>query len=221
MGKKSIAMEVKLGGIFGGIAGIAIIAEMILGGFSAEVIAGGVKDIAGTMVAVLVLIAAWLALHPIKDKSFKFEERLDERLNQWQRDHDNMIFVKDDKRDLYMKTDISNFFAGGQSKAAGRFVKVETKEKVVLTFSLNRSLLVGHGEDETKGNQIVDDIGKQIFSYAKGIFSNDADIQYEKSKANLVFTMKSVPESDYEMEKMMEMLNTMYQAFLVCASTKK
>lgn len=69
---RKIEKETLFGGIFGGIAIVAIIAEMILGGFSAEAIAGGIKDIAGTIVAVLVFI---FAVRQFKKKNVKgFDE---------------------------------------------------------------------------------------------------------------------------------------------------
>ena len=69
---KNMERETLFGGIFGGIAIVAIIVEMILGGFFAEAIAGGVKDIAGTIVAVLVFI---FAVKQFKKKNVKgFDE---------------------------------------------------------------------------------------------------------------------------------------------------
>lgn len=221
MQKKKIDFEVLIGGAFGVIAILAIVAEMIIGGFTAEVIAGGVKDIAGTIVAVLVLIATWLALHPKKEKHFVFEEQIVNRLEQWQLKHSNMILFKEDKMDLYMKTDIANFYEGGQSNAAGRFVKIEIVEQVKLAFSMNKSLFVGHGEDENVSKMTMERLGKSIFSYAKALCSDVADISYDKSKNNIVFILKQYPESEAEVDKIIEILNVMYQAFLVGASTRK
>lgn len=221
MEKKKIDFEILIGGAFGIIAIIAIIAEMSIGGFSAEAIAGGIKDIAGTIVAVLVLIATWIALHPKKEKHFVFEEQIVKRLEQWQLEHANMILFKEDKMDLYMKTDIANFFEGGQSNAAGRFVKIELAEFVKLTFSMNKSLFVGHGEDENISKMTMERLGNSIFTYAKTLCSNEADISYDKSKNNIVFIVKKHPESEAELDKIIEMLNVMYQAFLVGASTRK
>jgi hypothetical protein len=65
---KRIDFETKLGGIFGIIALIAIIYEASLGGFTPEVTAAAVKDIAGTLVAVLVLVVAVRKIRPGKSK---------------------------------------------------------------------------------------------------------------------------------------------------------
>ncbi len=69
---KKYEQETLFGGIFGGIAIVAVMIEMILGGFSAEAIVGGIKDIAGTIVAVLVFI---FAVRQFKKKNVKgFDE---------------------------------------------------------------------------------------------------------------------------------------------------
>lgn len=60
---KKLDTETKQGGIFGLIAIIAILAEMVIGGISPETIVAAVKDTAGTVVSVMVFyIAVKLAL---------------------------------------------------------------------------------------------------------------------------------------------------------------
>ena len=55
---KRLDKEVLWGGIFGLIAIVAILAEMFLNGISAESIVAAVKDIAGTIIAVMVFMVA-------------------------------------------------------------------------------------------------------------------------------------------------------------------
>ena len=55
---KRIDKEILFGGIFGIIAIVAAIGEMIANGVSAATVLGSVKDIAGTLVAVMVFIIA-------------------------------------------------------------------------------------------------------------------------------------------------------------------
>jgi len=218
--KNKIDFEVKLGGICGGIAIVAIIAEMIINGMTAGAIVGGIKDIAGTIVAVLVLVSAWVALHPKKDKNFDFNKHLENRLNQWKSDHKNMISSEDNVYDLYMKTDIANFFSEGTTNKKGRFVLIQLNDKMTLTFSLNKGLFVGTGTDDNWKVQ-VDNIGQMMRTYAHGIYEECADIKYDKSSKNIVFSLKKEATTEQDVDMIIEMLNTMYQAFLVCASTKK
>lgn len=51
-----IGYETVFGGLFGIVAIIAIIAEMAIGGFDSASVAGGIKDIASTIVIVMVFI---------------------------------------------------------------------------------------------------------------------------------------------------------------------
>ena len=55
---KKIDKEILFGGIFGIIAIVAAVGEMIANGVSAATVLGAVKDIAGTLVAVMVSIIA-------------------------------------------------------------------------------------------------------------------------------------------------------------------
>lgn len=67
---KKIDSEVLLGGIFGAIAIVAILIEMLLGDFEAAAVAGGIKDIAGTVVGVMVFAIAAKAIFKKEDTSF-------------------------------------------------------------------------------------------------------------------------------------------------------
>lgn len=51
-GVKNIDFETKLRGLFGIIAGIAILVEEVISGYDSGTIAGGIKDFAGTRVIV-------------------------------------------------------------------------------------------------------------------------------------------------------------------------
>ena len=67
---KRLDREVLWGGIFGLIAVLAIIAEMIIGKFDGASIAGGIKDVAGTIVAVMIFIFAAKTIFKKEDASF-------------------------------------------------------------------------------------------------------------------------------------------------------
>ncbi|MDO4203598.1 MAG: hypothetical protein Q4D07_03735 [Selenomonadaceae bacterium] len=220
MENNRIDFEVKLGGICGAVAVVAIIIEVFLKGGNVESIVGGIKDIAGTIVGVLVLVSAWMALHPKKSENFDFEKELEQRLSLWQEEHKNMISYDESIYDLYMKTDITNFFEEGTSNKKGRFVLIQLADITTVTFSLNKGLFIGTGADDTWKEQL-DNIGQMMRTYVYGIYQDFAEIKYDKSKKNIVATLKAKPNTETELNKIIEMLNTMYQAFLVCASTKK
>jgi hypothetical protein len=62
-----IDAETKIGGFFGLIAFVAILVEMSALNFSAEAVSGGIKDMAATMVAIMVLVVAVRKLRPRKE----------------------------------------------------------------------------------------------------------------------------------------------------------
>ena len=64
--------ETKYAGMFGIVAIVAIVFEMALGNFESASIAGGIKDIAGTIIDVVMLIVAISALRPKKEKNEGF-----------------------------------------------------------------------------------------------------------------------------------------------------
>ena len=63
-------IEKVIGGILGAVAIIGAIVEMILGGFSAESIVAAIKDISGTLIVVVLLVAFVKSL-PKKPKNFR------------------------------------------------------------------------------------------------------------------------------------------------------
>jgi len=214
--------EIIFGAIFGTIAIIAIICEMAFGGFSKEAIAGGVKDISGTVVAVLVFLSAWIALHPRKGKTFDFENELLNSLRLWKVEHNNLIFFKDEENplDIYMKTNIENYFESGHQEYPGRFVLITLEDKIKLSFSLNRSLLVGHSVDDAIYKETANRVVSQMTTYANGIYGKEATIK-STSNYNIEFVMKNNEKNEYELDRIMAIINTMYQSFLVVASTNR
>ena len=92
-----IEIETLLGGSFGAIAIIAIIVEMALAGFDAAANAGGLKDIAGTVVTVMVFIFAAKALFQKEDTSFNavFEKEMKIEVSMVLADFIEALFVYD------------------------------------------------------------------------------------------------------------------------------
>ena len=76
-----IGIETAFAGLFGLIAIIAVFFEMAIAGFDSASIAGGVKDIAGTIIAVVMLIIAIRALAPKKKIVGGFEETFNKEMD--------------------------------------------------------------------------------------------------------------------------------------------
>lgn len=78
---EQIGVETVFAGLFGLIAIVAVFFEMAIAEFDAASIAGGVKDIAGTIIAVVMLIIAIRALAPKKKIEGGFEESFSKEMN--------------------------------------------------------------------------------------------------------------------------------------------
>ncbi|MBQ7100497.1 MAG: hypothetical protein IJN81_02610 [Clostridia bacterium] len=74
------SLEKVVGGIFGVIAVIAIAYEMYLGGFDKSAITGGIKDLAGTLITIVMLFVAINALKPKKKKQEDFDSVMEEEM---------------------------------------------------------------------------------------------------------------------------------------------
>ena len=130
-----INAETLFGGIFSIISIIAAIIEMALNKYETVFIAGAIKDIAATMLAVMLLFLVFKNFY--KKKIDNFEERLENKLKQWEEDNKTVIVKSDpDKAGFYgydMFTDMNNFYKGSNfSKNSGWFVRFrlpEIKEK--------------------------------------------------------------------------------------------
>lgn len=77
------------GSLFGIVAIVAAIVEMILGGFSIESVVAGIKDIAGTAIVIFVMIA-FLRNLPKKEKNLA--EKLEKDVEDWGIDNAPLIF---------------------------------------------------------------------------------------------------------------------------------
>lgn len=73
--------ETLFGGIFGIIAIVAIIIEMILTGVSTESVTAAIKDIAGTLITIVMLFVAINALKPKKKKQEDFDVVFETKMN--------------------------------------------------------------------------------------------------------------------------------------------
>lgn len=76
-----IGTETAFGGFFGIIAIVAVFFEMAVAGFDAASVAGGIKDIAGTVITVVMLITAIRALKPRKKAATGFDEKFNEEMD--------------------------------------------------------------------------------------------------------------------------------------------
>ena len=226
------------GGIFGAVAILAAITELFCGGINAASIAATIKDIFGTLVVIIVFIAVIKEKLP---KSMMLHEKIKLAVEEWQNDNSNMI-VRKPKNDklvdsietysLDMKTNVKDFYTQtGATHNTGLFVRMPqfTEENyktgnVNLHFYLNKgTFFAGDPDDES--------LIKLFYEYANRFTTIVNEKHGRFASANAVNPKEilvtiSNPESnliidDEYVDNFMDVLNTMYTAYLVSARISK
>lgn len=222
------------GGVFGVVAVLAAIAEMVTNGISASSVFGMIKDVAGTLVVVVVMVAVARLLVP-KKASRSFEERLQKALEDWKNTNSNMI-VKNDTMDgksksdvagryygLGMKTDMNDFYNEvSMTTQAGWFVRIPiirrenyNHENIEINFHLNKETFFGRGPnisgDELNhkfnelSNKFSEYINRRFVGYAKAASKNDT----------IKVLIQNPVINDEDISRLVDLINTTYTAFLV------
>lgn len=232
MKNRRLGTETILGGVFGIIAVVAACLEMQANGFSTATILGGIKDIAGTMVAVMVFLIAIRSLIPKKER-MTFEEKLIGALSDWQQSNSTLIVksTDDEKTRKYgfsMRTDIKDFYnANPVTKNVGWFVRLPLiakenyqKDRFNIVFHLNKGTFF---EGVSKGDEDL----KQAFKELGSMFSNFINRLYNKNdfanatpKDEEIFVNIQPITSDDDIRTLVNLLNSMFQAYLASANIK-
>lgn len=138
------ALEKIGGGLFGVIAISATIAELILGGVDAASIAGAVKDISGTLIVVMVLLAALKQFLPKKSTDFKgvFEAEMDKVITKYK----PLIEKDTTKEGRYNIADKMDVLYNNSSSTFHWLFDFNYKNE--LTFIVSKTLFMGRSKED-------------------------------------------------------------------------
>lgn len=227
------------GGTFGVIAVIAAIGEMVAAGINTATALGAVKDVFGTLVVVVVMVAV-VRLLSTKKLSQSFEERLTSALTEWINEHSNMIvrtskMPKGHENDfgMSMTTDINRFYnneilKSDNGNGVGRFMRLtEIDEKnyssndVEIDFFINAQTYCNSSDESKIENELME-IGRNLASYMKGSFSNvrigePKRIDDRTFTISIQFIKPIVTEDGDNINLIINVIDRMYQAMLVSA----
>lgn len=226
-------IETFIGGACGVVAIIAAVVEYILGDNGA--IAGMLKDIFGTLVVVVILIAAMP-----KRKKFSFEEKLAAALDEWANANSNMI-VRNDAMDgkgkndtvapyygMGMKTDMNDFYRDvSMTRQAGWFVRLPVirkenynKENIRINFHLNKETFFGKGSELT-GDELKAEFDKLSNLFAQFISRKFAGYASAAGKNDMLMVeIKQPIKTEKDIERLIDLINTAYSAYLVSSHIK-
>lgn len=138
------ALEKIGGGLLGAVAIVAAIAELILGGVDASSIAGAIKDIAGTLIVVMVLLAALKHLVPKKAKNFEeaFENEMVKVLLKYK-----PIIAKDSSKDG--RYNIASRIDAIYDNNTGEFHTLfDFNYKNEIIFVVSKTLFMGRSKED-------------------------------------------------------------------------
>lgn len=226
--KDDDAIEKIIGGIFGVIAIAAIIVEMSIGGYSSDAVAGGIKDIASTLITVVMLIVAIKALRPKKEEPFSFEDELKSRLSSFVAENGRMLKVKDTEEgnqnyyELYMETDFNAYFGEKTTLRAGWFMRIPPvseklygAEGVKMSFHLNQGTFFGHNKPENEADAYTV-IGDKI----KSLIIRETEettliCQYNKTKKEIEIEFKKPLTTKEDIDMLVGLIRKIYNSYLV------
>ena len=225
MKHKRLGTETISGGIFGIIAVIFAVLEMQANGLSAASIFGGIKDIAGTMVAVMVFLIAIRSLIPQKEK-LTFEEKVHVALSDWQKSNSTLIVksTDDNKTNQYgfsMRTDIRDFYrANPITKNVGWFVRMPLvsrenyqSQEFDIVFHLNKgTFFEGVAKSDAELKQAYSKLGDMFSGLINSLYTGFAVAGSRFDE--LIVKIKPVI-SDDDIRTFINLLNSMFQAVFV------
>ena len=177
--KKLLEKTDLLAGIFAIIAAIAIICEVGFGGFTKESIVGGIKDITGIVVDVLVLIvAASVFVH----KPLNFKEKFNIAIDKI-KDKYAPLLIEDKKEGVIRYKIASNadalFINSGKNPE--RIFELSENKPEEICFYINKSFFGQNGDDDFDAIAITNDIERRLLSVFKSFkyTSNPNKSNYE------------------------------------------
>lgn len=149
-----------LAGVFAGLALIAIVCEMILGGFSKESFAGGIKDISGILIDVLVLLVAASVL--IR-KPCNFREKFNEAMDSLTVKYAPLLV--EDKVDKVIRYNIASnrdALFSGKAKTPERVFELEKDKPGEIRFYINKSFFNTVDGTDYDPEKIASQIGLRL-----------------------------------------------------------
>lgn len=226
---KELDFEIKITGIFGIIAIIAIFVEMTLSGFSIESITSAAKDLAGTIVAVLVFIIAVKGIKTEEHKSFVeyYEDKMDLLVKKYNPllkktsvDKKDTLTVQEIQKTNKLKTtecydlntNVGALYGDNHGKMA-RFCEISKQNCNKIKFSLNYSMF-GYNEKTETNNLNMQIIGQKIrcfvVNYINTHFENNdvESVEFDSKNLNINIEFKKCLESEKDAEMLVEIIDS-------------
>ncbi|MCI7692661.1 MAG: hypothetical protein MSR67_09815 [Oscillospiraceae bacterium] len=174
--------EKVLGGVFGGIAIIAAIAEMFINGIDAASVVGAIKDVFGTLI-VIVLFITFIRQLPKKAKDFKgiFKAKMDKNITKYS----PLIEVDSDKEGRYKIA--SRLDAIYDNNPGAYHTLFDFDYSSEIEFYVSKTVFAGRGASD---NEFAELQGRIVSDVSRRIEKGFGVIVSECSKTNSGFKIK-------------------------------
>lgn len=181
--KKLLEKTDFLAGILAIIAVIAIICEVAFGGFTKESIVGGIKDITGIVVDVLVLI---VAASVFIRKPLNFKDKFKEAMNSITDKYSPLLVEdKEEKTIRYNIANNSDALFSGEANGAERIFQLDKNNPEEICFYINKSFFDRQGGNDFDAQLIANQITVRLTAVYKNY-----DIRPFKNKNNYAIRVK-------------------------------
>lgn len=177
---KKIETETWLGALFGIIAIVAIVFEMYFDNFSAISIAGGIKDAAGTVVAVLVFLFAMSQIKVKNKKGFDavFETEMEKLIEKYNPVIQKYVEIEDGSNANRVRYDIArklDCISGKESGAPHLFFRCEKGGPTSIIFTVRKAVF---GENtELVASRLQRKIEKMFLEYIQDVKTGTDEVQ--------------------------------------------
>lgn len=174
--------EKVLGGVFGGIAIIAAIAEMFINGIDAASVVGAIKDVFGTLI-VIVLFITFIRQLPKKAKDFKgiFKAKMDKNITKYS----PLIEADSDKEGRYKIA--SRLDAIYDNNPGAYHTLFDFDYSSEIEFYVSKTVFAGRGASD---NEFAELQGRIVSDVSRRIEKGFGVIVSECSKTNSGFKIK-------------------------------
>ena len=154
-----------LAGIFAALALIAIVCEVALGGFTKEGFVGGLKDISGVLIDVLVLLVAASVL--IR-KPGNFREKFNEAMEDLKTKYEPLLVKANTEKVIrYNIASNSDALFAGKAERPERIFELEKEKPSEIRFYINKSFFDKVGGTDFDGEKIAAQIALRLQSAYK------------------------------------------------------
>ena len=204
---KRIDKEVLFGGIFGIIAILAALGEMLINGISAESVLSAIKDIAGTIVAVMVFVIAieHLLVRKVTDFEGVFSAEMEKVITKY-----SPILSKDENvKGRYKIASNLDSIVGKETGAYHTMFDLSSRNDI--TFNISKTVFMG------KSKESFDDLQQKISTQIGSKIKSSFDIveSFEITSKGVKFNFSNALKTNDDAVQLAEIVDCVILLYFI------